>query len=61
MGARFVVAVEISGDEADAAQEHDVLTSVNLDYFGLPTPEQLLGIAVRFQIAQKLHACTDPH
>lgn len=55
------IKVEIAGDEADAAQEHDVLTSVNLDHFGLPTPNQLLGIAVRFQIAQKLHACTDPH
>ena len=55
------IKVEIAGDEADAAQEHDVLTSVNLDHFGLPTPHQLLGIAVRFQIAQKLHASTDPH
>ncbi len=55
------IKVEIAGDEADSAQEHDVLTSVNLDHFGLPTPDQLLGIAVRFQIAQKLHACTDPH
>lgn len=55
------IKVEIAGDEADAAHEHDVLTSVNLDHFGLPTPEQLLGIAVQFQIAQKLHACTDPH
>ena len=55
------IKVEIAGDEAGDAQEHDVLTSVNLDHFGLPTPDQLLGIAVRFQIAQKLHACTDPH
>ena len=55
------IKVEIAGDEAGAGNEHDVLSSVNLDHFGLPTPEQLLGIAVRFQIAQKLHACTDPH
>ena len=55
------IKVEVAGDEADAADEHDVLTSVNLDHFGLPTPDELLGIAVRFQIAQKLHACTDPH
>ena len=55
------IKVEIAGDEADATHEHDVLTSVNLDHFGLPTPDQLLGIAVRFQMAQKLHACTDPH
>ena len=55
------IKVEIAGNEADAASEHDVLPSVRLDHFGLPTPDQLLGIAVRFQIAQKLHACTDPH
>ena len=55
------IKVEIAGDEAGAANEHDVLSAVHLDHFGLPTPEQLLGIAVRFQIAQKLHACTDPH
>jgi hypothetical protein len=55
------IKVEIAGDEADAAEEHDVLSAVHLDHFGLPTPDELLGIAVRFQIAQKLHACTDPH
>lgn len=55
------IKVEIAGNEAGAANEHDVLSAVNLDHFGLPTPDQLLGIAVRFQIAQKLHACTDPH
>lgn len=55
------IKVEVAADEADAASEYDVLSSVRLEHFGLPTPEQLLGIAVRFQIAQKLHACTDPH
>jgi hypothetical protein len=55
------IKVEVAGDEAGAASEHDVLLSVSLDHFGLPTPDQLLGIAVRFQIAQKLHASTDPH
>ena len=55
------IKVEVAADEAGAGSEHDVLASVSLDHFGLPTPDQLLGIAVRFQIAQKLHACTDPH
>lgn len=29
--------------------------------FGLPDPDALVGIAMRFQIAQKLHAVSDPH
>ena len=32
-----------------------------LDYFGLPSPGELAGIALDYQIAQKIHACTDPH
>ena len=34
---------------------------MNLDHFGPSTPDQLVGIAVRCQIAQKLHTSTDPH
>lgn len=55
------VKVEISPDEAGASTEHDVLRAPVLDHFGIPTPNQLVGIALRFQIAQKIHACTDPH
>ncbi len=29
--------------------------------FGLPDPDVLVGIALRHQIAQKLHAVSDPH
>jgi hypothetical protein len=29
--------------------------------FGLPNPDTFVGIAIRFQIAQKLHAVSDPH
>lgn len=55
------VKIEISPDEAGAAGEHDVLRAPSLEHFGLETPGQLLGIAMRFQVAQKIHACTDPH
>ncbi|SCX38858.1 Nucleotidyl transferase AbiEii toxin, Type IV TA system [Klenkia marina] len=55
------IKVEISPDEADAAAEYDVLPAPDLKHFGIPSPDQLLGIAVRFQVAQKIHACTDPH
>lgn len=55
------VKIEISPDEAGAAGEQDVLRAPNLEHFGLESPGELLGIAMRFQIAQKIHACTDPH
>ncbi|MHB8340488.1 MAG: nucleotidyl transferase AbiEii/AbiGii toxin family protein [Mycobacteriales bacterium] len=55
------IQVEIAPDEADASDEQDILPPPSLHYFGLPTPDHLLGIAIRFQIAQEIHACTDPH
>jgi hypothetical protein len=55
------VKVEISGDEAGIADRPYSLTAPSLKHFGLPTPDQLVGIALEFQIAQKLHASTDPH
>ena len=55
------IQVEIAPDEAAASNEQDVLPAPSLHYFGLPTPDHLVGIAMRFQIAQKIHACTDPH
>lgn len=55
------IQVEIAPDEAGASHEQDILTAPGLHYFGLPTPDHLIGIAMRFQIAQKIHACTDPH
>ncbi|MHB1802144.1 MAG: nucleotidyl transferase AbiEii/AbiGii toxin family protein [Actinomycetes bacterium] len=55
------IKVEIAPDEGGAADQHDVLPAPALDHFGIPTPDQLFGIAVRYQVAQKLHACSDPH
>ena len=55
------IQVEVAPDEAGAGDEQDVLAAPGLGHFGLPNPEFLLGIALRYQIAQKIHACTDPH
>jgi hypothetical protein len=55
------IQVEVSPDEAGAGDEQDVLQAPGLGHFGLPNPDFLLGIALRYQIAQKIHACTDPH
>lgn len=35
--------------------------SPRLAGFGLPTPDRLTGLALRYQIAQKVHAASDPH
>ena len=55
------VQVEVGPDEGRASREQDVLPAPSLDHFGLPTPARLAGIALAYQVAQKLHACTDPH
>ena len=52
---------EVSPDEAGIGDEHETITSPPLSGFGLPDPDALVGIAMRFQIAQKLHAVSDPH
>lgn len=52
---------EVSPDEAGVGDEHESIDSPPLGGFGLPDPEALAGIALRFQIAQKLHAVSDPH
>jgi hypothetical protein len=55
------VKVEISPDEAGIGDHPYPFATPSLSHFGLPSPDALVGIALRFQIAQKLHACTDPH
>lgn len=52
---------EISPDEAGIGDEHESIEPPPLAGFGLPDPDALVGIAMRFQIAQKLHAVSDPH
>lgn len=52
---------EVSPDEAGIGQERELIEPPPLAGFGLPDPDVLVGIAMRFQIAQKLHAVSDPH
>lgn len=52
---------EVSPDEAGVSDEHETIEPPPLGGFGLPDPEALVSIAMRFQIAQKLHAVSDPH
>jgi len=52
---------EVSADEAGVSDEQESIEPPPLGGFGLPDPDALVGIAMRFQIAQKLHAVSDPH
>lgn len=52
---------ELSPDEAEIGEESEAVEPPPLGGFGLPDPEALVGIALRHQIAQKLHAVSDPH
>lgn len=55
------VQFEVSPDEAGIGEEHEAIEPPPLGGFGLPNPNVLVGIAMRFQIAQKFHAVSDPH
>ena len=55
------IQIELSPDEADIGIESEKLPAPKLHGFALPDPDQLFGISLRSQIAQKLHAVTDPH
>lgn len=55
------IQVEISTDEGSAGTQSEPLAAPSLAGFGLPTPDHLTGLAMRYQIAQKVHAASDPH
>jgi len=55
------VQVELSPDEGGAGQTGEAFPAAELAGLGLPDPDRLVGLAMRYQIAQKLHAATDPH
>jgi hypothetical protein len=52
---------EVSPDEAGIGNDQEPIEPPPLAGFGLPDPDTLVGIALRYQIAQKIHAVTDPH
>ncbi len=55
------VVVEMSANEGLAGFVQETFEAPNLAPFGLPTPDFLVGMAMSYQIAQKIHAATDPH
>lgn len=55
------VAVEISPDEGGAASSQEIVPAPPLDRFGIPNVDGIVGMSMGYQIAQKIHAATDPH
>ena len=55
------ITVEVSADEGQAGSHVERIKAPSLKYFGLSVPPTTAGIALDYQVAQKLHACTDPH
>lgn len=53
------VRLEISPPEGRSADEAQILDAISIDDFGLIGPEKVRCMSIRYQIAQKLHACTE--
>jgi hypothetical protein len=55
------VRLEVAASEGQAGQEIDRVPAIPMDPVGIEGPREIPCVAVRYQIAQKLHACTtDP-
>jgi len=54
------VKVEVSFPEGSIAEHADSVPTPPIGFFGIDAPDHLVGIAMDYQVAQKIHACTDP-
>jgi hypothetical protein len=55
----ITVKMEVAAVEGGMGDEMDHVPAKSLDHVGLTGPETVPCVAVRWQIAQKLHACTE--
>ena len=53
--------LEVAPDEAGAGQLVDMIKMPSLEHFGFSTPRVVAALSIEYQVAQKLHACTDSH
>jgi hypothetical protein len=54
------VDLEVGPTEAGSGDRVDMISYPSLEHFTTSTPTDIAVMAVEYQIAQKLHACTDP-
>lgn len=55
------VQIELAPDEGGAGAVPETVVAPDLAGFGLEGPDELIVLAMRYQIAQKIHSCSDPH
>jgi hypothetical protein len=54
------IKVEVAFPEGAIAEQALTIPAPPIGFFGLEPPEALIGVAMDYQIAQKLHAASDP-
>ena len=54
------VKVEVSFPEGKIADHAQPVPTPPIGFFGVDAPDHLVGIVMDYQVAQKIHACTDP-
>jgi hypothetical protein len=54
------VQLEIAPAEGRSLEDVDNVDAIGIDDFGLDGPKEIPCLTIRYQIAQKLHACTAP-
>jgi hypothetical protein len=54
------IQVEASFAEGSSGHHTGSLPAPSTGFFGIDRPDEIVTIAMGYQIAQKLHACTDP-
>ena len=55
------IQVEVAFPEGRVAEDAEPVPSPPLRFFGLRDAPDLVAITMAYQVAQKVHACTDPH
>lgn len=54
------VPLEVAPAEGGAGDDVETVDAIEISQFGLEGPERVPCLGVRYQIAQKIHACTEP-
>jgi hypothetical protein len=55
------IKVEVAFPEGSIEHSFERIPSPSLTWFGLDQPSDIVTIAMAYQVAQKIHACSDPH
>jgi hypothetical protein len=54
------VPLEVAPAEGKSGDDVDVVDAIDIGHFGIAGPERVSCLGIRYQIAQKIHACTAP-